>query len=213
MANTCKNLSGTIFQEKRVLILTDSIGSDIHYVYKADIIAKKGCGINNLRRFLINFNIDKYNGIIISIGTNDLSDKRQWYKYRANKHKPDFSLEPHPTTGVETLKARYRELLDLIQAKNPTATIELSPIIPRLFDYKVNLEYLKTVNNMIKEISLINGCYHDRTLITSFFKSGKPDPILYATDGLHLSQQGTNKLIRIYRLKAARLARTPNSTL
>ena len=111
------------------------------------------------------------------------------------------------------MKNRYQELLDLIKSKNPTATIELSPIIPRAFDYKVNLEYLKTVNNMIKEISLTNGCYHDRTLITSFLKSGKPDPTLYAADGLHLSQQGTNKLTRIYRLKSARLARTPSSTL
>ena len=65
---------------------------------------------------------------------------------------------------------------------------------------------MKDVNNMIRDLSSSNNFHHDRTLIKSFLKGGKPDPELYYKDGLHLSQKGSNKLSQILRCKVAKLS-------
>ena len=174
---------------------------NLRHIYKADIIAKRGYGIDRLRKYIEHLDINQYEGILIIIGTNDLTDKQVWFQYLKEKHKPNYKLKAHATTNVSILKARYQLLIDLIKSKNPNIKIELSPIIPRLFDYEVNLQYLKQVNNMIKELCRTKNCYHDRTLIKSFLKSGKPDPELYDRDGLHLSLKGSDKLISILRCK------------
>lgn len=201
--------TGTSFQLKPCLILTDSLGVNLNYIYKADIITKRGYSIDDLSRLVSRLDINKYTCIILLIGTNDLTDKQIWFQYLKNKGKLNFRLQPHPTTDVYLLKIKFTKLIDLLKSKNPNIKIELSPIIPRPFDYDVNLNYLKAVNNMLQELCKSKNCYHDRTLITSFLKSGKPDNKLFFTDGLHLSQQGTDKLIRIFRLKTAKLIQRP----
>ena len=198
-------VQGTVFQEKKVLILMDSMGIDVRHLYRADIVAKKGCTIKRLEHNIQAMDISKYKCIIIVIGTNDLSHKSVWFEYQRKKNTPNYKLEPHPTTDVDILKDRYKSLLYSITSRNPNIIIELSPIIPRLFDYNVNLSYLKSVNNMIKELCHTNHHEHDRTLITAFLKCGKPDPTLYLNDGLHLNGAGTDKLIRILRTKVAKL--------
>ena len=203
--NTLLPVQGTVFQERKVLILMDSMGTDVRHLYRADIIAKKGCTIERLERKIQAIDIGKYKCIIIVIGTNDLSHKNVWFEYQRKKNTLNYKLEPHPTTDVDILKDRYKSLLNSIKSRNPSIMIELSPIIPRLFDYDINLSYLKSVNNMIKELCRTYHHEHDRTLITAFLKCGKPDPTLYLNDGLHLNGAGTDKLIRILRSKVAKL--------
>ena len=149
--------------------------------------------------------MNPYTTILIIIGTNDLSNKKFWFQYCKNKNKPNYQLEAHPTTDIAVLKLKYIRLINLIKSINSSIIIELCPIIPRLFDYKINLAYLKEVNNMIKDLCIAGNHFHDRTLIKAFLKSGQPDPLLYLNDGLHLSQKGTDKLIRILRCKIAKL--------
>ena len=211
MSNT-SSVQGTTFQEKKCLILMDSLGVNLKHVYKADIIAKRGCSIEGLTSYMNEININQYTCVIIIIGTNDLTDRKVWNDFKKNKWNSKYKLKPHSTTDIEILKVRYTSLTDLIKSKNPDINIELSPIIPRLFDYNVNLAYLKSVNNMIKEFSRIHNYYHDRTLITSFLKFGKPDEKLYHNDGLHLSPQGTDKLSTILRLKTANLIKKSAAT-
>ena len=148
--NTLLPVQGTVFQERKVLILMDSMGTDVRHLYRADIIAKKGCTIERLERKIQAIDIGKYKCIIIVIGTNDLSHKNVWFEYQRKKNTLNYKLEPHPTTDVDILKDRYKSLLNSIKSRNPSIMIELSPIIPRLFDYDINLSYLKSVNNMIK---------------------------------------------------------------
>ena len=130
---------------------------------------------------------------------------------KRKKNTPNYKLEPHPTTDVDILKDRYKSLLYSIKSRKLSIIIELSPIIPRLFDYNINLSYMKSFNNMIKELCRTKHHEHDRILITTFLKCGKPDPTLYLNDGLYLNGAGTDKLIRILRTKVAKLTRnSPN---
>ena len=77
---------GTSFQQKQCLIITDSIGTDLNYIFKADIRAKRGYKIDDLTRYVRNeLDLDKYNCILILIGTNDLTDQKNWFEYRRNK--------------------------------------------------------------------------------------------------------------------------------
>ena len=70
---TAPSLPGTFFQEKNTLIVSDSLGRDLCHIYKADIISRPGCNIQALQRTLNQINLAKYSGLIIIIGTNDLS--------------------------------------------------------------------------------------------------------------------------------------------
>ena len=203
--STATSQLGTAFQEKQCLIIADSMASDTRYIFRADIVSRRGSSIVQLQRFIENLDITEYKCIIILVGTNDLSDKKVWWDYKKHKGSPDFKLQAHPTTKLDTLKTRYINLLNAVEIGNPGILIELQPIIPRLFDYQINLSYMKAVNNMIKDLCITRHHYHDRTLITSFLKGGKPDPSLYASDGLHLSTIGSDKLTRIFRTKVAKL--------
>lgn len=203
--NRDSTAAGTAFQSKPCLILSDSIGTDLRYIFKADIVAKRGCTIQGLTEYIDRLDLSVYTCIIVLIGTNDLTNKKIWFEYRKNRNNPKYTLQPHPTTDVDILKSKYIALIDLIKNKNPEIKLEISPIIPRPFDYDINLEYLKEVNNMVKQVCITKQCYHDRTLITSFLKSGKPEEKLFDKDGLHLSTSGNDKLIRIFRLKTAKL--------
>ena len=201
-----ESVIGTTFQPKECLVLMDSIGTDVRHVYKADIIARKGNKIDDIRKYVERIEIEQYKSAIIIIGTNELTDKSVWFRYCKHRHEPNFRLGPHPTANISTLKLKYIKLIDAIKYKNPTIAIELSPILPRLFDYEVNLSFMKDVNNMIRDLSSSYNFHHDRTLIKAFLKGGKPDPELYYIDGLHLSQKGSNKLSQILRCKVAKLS-------
>ena len=148
--STASSLPGTFYQEKNTLIVSDSLGRDLCHIYKADIISRPGCNIQALQRTLNQINLAKYSGLIIIIGTNDLSDKTVWSQYLKHKKDPHYKVGKHPTTDIGTLRLRYSGLIDAIRRRNPTIIIELNPIIPRPFEYEVNLSYLKSVNNMIK---------------------------------------------------------------
>lgn len=208
--NRDKTIAGTAFQLKPCLILTDSIGTDLRYIFKADIVAKRGCTIQGLTDYINGTDISTYTCMIISIGTNDLSNKKIWFEFRKHRNDPKYTLKPHPTTDIDILKTKYTSLINLVKNKNPDIKLELSPIIPRPFDYDINLGYLKSVNNMIKALCTTKQCQHDRTLITSFLKAGKPEEKLFDRDGLHLSSYGNDKLIRIFRLKTAKLISLAN---
>ena len=200
-----ESVTGTNIQPKECLILMDSLGSDVRHVYRADIRARKGNTIDDIRHYVERTEIHEYKCIIIIIGTNDLTDKKIWFRYLKHKHERNYQLEPHPTTSIPILRSKYIKLIDTIKSKISKIAIELAPIIPRLFDYTTNLSYMKDVNNMIKDLCTTNHIYHDRTLIKSFLKGGKPDPELYYKDGLHLSQKGTIKLRSILRCKVPKL--------
>ena len=181
------------------------MASDVRHIINADIIAKRGCTIERLHRYIETLDITSYTCVIILIGTIDLTDKHVWFEYKRKKSTANYQLGPHPTTDINVLKARYTNLLNTITLQNPDIQIELSPIIPRLLGYTINLSYIKGVNNMIKELCSNLHHHHDQILITSFLKSGKPDPDMNANDGLHLSILGNNKLTKILRMKVAKL--------
>ena len=146
--NAFAPVRGTEFQERKCLIVMDSLGTDLKHIFRADIIAKRGCTIERLQYKIETMDITQYKCMIIVIGTNDLSNKRVWFDYLKNKDTPKYKLEAHPTTDVDILQTRYKNLLNSIKQRNPDILIELSPIIPRLFDYSINLTYMKAVNNM-----------------------------------------------------------------
>ena len=80
-----ESVTGTTFQPKECLVLMDSIGTDVRQVYKADIIARKGNKIDDIRKYVERIEIEQYKSAIIIIGTNDLTDKSVWFRYCKHK--------------------------------------------------------------------------------------------------------------------------------
>ena len=67
-----RSVTGTNLQPTECLILMDSLGIEVRHVFKGDIIARKGYRIDDIRRYIVRNQIDKYKSIIVIIGTNDL---------------------------------------------------------------------------------------------------------------------------------------------
>ena len=58
---------------------------------------------------------------------------------KEKKSTANYEIESHPTTNIVIHKAIYTNLLNTVTLRNPVIKIELSPIIPWLFDYNIKV--------------------------------------------------------------------------
>ena len=197
--------TGTEFDRKDGIILTDSLGKNFRHLSRAVAVAVPGATISSLSTKLQTLKLSSYKVILILVGTNDLTPKSVWVWYKMKLRKGQSTvknLPRHPKTPPEAIKSEYRNLLEGIRQENPNIFILVSAILPRPFDFPENKNYLYEVNRELESLCLeFNACY--------FLKSFKPipRPTHFAEDGLHLSQQGSLALQNffmshlVYRIK------------
>ena len=118
-----------------------------------DIVFLSGATITGMRISLPN--LTQYSCILLLVGTNDLTPKWVWLKYKHNMRKSnaDFVLPSHSKTPVHRVTDDYKRLLKAIKLQNPSINILVSSIIPRPFDFDANKDYLISVNNALKDMA------------------------------------------------------------
>ena len=181
------------------VFLSDSLGRNVRYIYKTDVLYYPGCTIGALREKISTseIRIQKYRYINILIGTNDLTPKFVWssYKRQVRQGKTNIVLPTHIPKAHPVIEASYRLLIDSIQERNPTAKINIIAILPRPYDYEVNKKNTVAINDILERIALDNGCVFIRSF-KSFTKCGIPKKEFYE-DGLHVTAKGNRQLNKL----------------
>ena len=70
---------------------------------------------------------------------------------RVNGEQP-FMVPQHPQTPTHLMMNDYKDLIDKIRERNPSATILVSSIIPEYFDWDHGKAHLITINNGLKNL-------------------------------------------------------------
>ena len=186
-------LPGTHFVPCDALLLCDSIGQFISSkVIRTECEFFKGCKVKNLTKKLRDryIKISEYKCIALIIGTCDISGKEVWISSLRNGEVPKHNPKP-----ITQIVADYSELLQTISYLNSEATILITSIIPRVFDFDYNRQYLKELNNKIEELTKINpDKYKFLNTAKKFIHCGEIKEDLFLTDQIHLSPAG-NKLL------------------
>ena len=189
--------------------MTDSLGRDINCLNPdIDTIFKPGSTITGMRGSLPN--LSAYKCVVLLVGTNDMVPKWVWlrYKYNIRKGNSDYVVPSHSRTPVHRIIEDYERLIMAVKAKNPTIHILISSILPRPFDFRVNKDYLISVNNGLRDMcKRLNRCEFIPTY-RGLMKSNKPKSNCFLhSDGLHLFEDGTIIVKRFFTSKIAELFR------
>ena len=181
------------------LVLSDSLGRNIRYIYKTDTFFYPGCRIGTIEAKIASgeIQIRKYSYITLLVGTNDLSPASIWkfYKREKNAGRSGHNLPFHINNPPPAIVCAYRKLLETIKFFNPNCKIIVCGLLPRPYDNHRNKGHHTEVNKEIAK--LCNDCnsIFVRTN-TSFLKFGSPCEDLFS-DGLHLSTKGNRLLNKI----------------
>ena len=184
---------GTQFVPCDAIILCDSMGQDINSkVIRSECEFFKGCKIGRLTRKLRDRDIKifGYKCITLIIGTCDISGIETWKTCLRTGKLPEHTPKPIPQ-----IVADYRALLETITALNPSATVLITSIIPRPYDFVYNKIYLKDLNTKIRELININpDKYKFLNTAKQFIHCGEIQENLFVQDRIHLSPSG-NKVL------------------
>ena len=106
--------TGTVFDSKDGIILTDSLGKHFCHLTCALAIPIPGATISSMTSFIKTKDLTKYKVALTLVGTNDLTPKSLWLWYKMKQRKgenTDLTLPPHPKTPPEHIKQQYRAFL------------------------------------------------------------------------------------------------------
>lgn len=135
-------------------------------------------------------NCISYKCVALIIGTCDISSVETWKSCLRTGKLPEHTPKPIPQ-----IVADYRELLETITYLNPTATVLITSIIPRPYDFDYNRIYLKDLNNKLRELANTNpDNYKFLNTAKQFIYCGEIKENLFIKDKIHLSPTG-NKVL------------------
>ena len=104
-------------------------------------------------------------------------------------------MPEHKPRPIAQIIADYLELLHTISSLNPEATVLMTSIIPRPFDFDYNKQYLKELNHKIGElINIKPSKYTYLNTAKQFIKCGEIKENMFIEDKIHLSPVG-NKIL------------------
>ena len=92
---------------------------------------------------------------------------------------------------------RYSDLIYELRRQNDQIQIIISGILPRPIDYRQSAEITKRANKELKDWCSTKNHLHFNSTCKGFQTHNRPRFDLYATDGLHLNWQGTDKARKI----------------
>ena len=193
------NNNTALNNEVDALILSDSLGRNVPYMYNTDKLFFPGCTIGALTNKIETGEVQivKYNYIIILIGTNDLGPKDVWSFYRSEirKGRSGRNLPYHNPTAIPVLASLYHKLIATIKGLNPSIRLAFLGLLPRPYDHHRNKQHHVDANYVLKQ-----ECDQTNTTFVptfrSFLKYGKPVDELFI-DGLHPSPKGVLQLYEI----------------
>ena len=197
---------GTQYVPCDAIILSDSIGQHIgSKVIRTECEFFGGCKVKGLIRKLKDreINISGYKCIVLIIGTCDISDKEVWYAFRRSGKLPEHT--PKPILEIET---DYIKLLETISNINSSASILITSIIPRPYDFVYNREYLKELNKKIAgTIKIDPAKYKFLNTAKNFIHCGEIKENLFDNDKIHLSPEGNRVLTDLLNGRIGQLIR------
>lgn len=184
-------LPGTHFVPCDAILLCDSMGQFISSkVIKTECEFFKGCKIKHLTQKLLYIYISEYKCIALIIGTCDISSKEVWISALRNGKVPEHKPKP-----IAQIVVDYSELLRTISSLNSEATVLVTSIIPRPFDFEYNRQYLKELNHEIGELVNIKPSkYKFLNTAKQFIKCGEIKENMFIEDKIHLSPVGNKSL-------------------
>ena len=167
---------------KKVVIVSDSIAKHVQGIEGVDMRPFPGDTIAKIVRRLETkqVRLDKYDYILLHVGTNDIDDKVPFHNMISD----------------------FGNLLGVVRKLKPTIKIIISSILPRPVDYDNTDNPSRRVNGYLEK-------FMSKTMKFLFIKSyrpfmfgGKPRRELFAKrdGGLHLNTEGTSRL-RYYFLR------------
>ena len=112
--------------------------------------------------------------ILIHVGTNDIN-----------------------SLSVSAFEANMKIIIEKIKIANPSCTLILSSVLPRLVDFRLTNLKVSNFNEKLQELaSSTNNNVRYMACEKSFFdrKYGRPISALFSKDKLHLSVAGLNKI-------------------
>ena len=181
------------------LVLSDSLGRNIRYIYQTDTLFFPGCTINALAHKIASgeVNIRKYKYITLIIGTNDLGPKSVWKFYKREKRlgHSGHNLPVHGQAPIPVLLSAYQNLISTIRYHNPTCILISFAILPRPYDHHRNRLHHADTNRELSKFCEIKKIIFVKTY-NSFLKFGRPIEDFFS-DGLHLSAKGNRRLNRL----------------
>lgn len=181
------------------LVLSDSLGRNIRYIYRTDTFSFPGCTVTRLADKISTgqLNIDKYKYITLIIGTNDLGPKSIWNFYKKEKKlgRSGLNLPIHHQTPIPVLLNAYQHLIAVIRKRNPTCILITFGILPRPYDHLRNKRHHTDTNRQLSKLCEENKLIFVKTS-NSYLKFGIPVSDLFC-DGLHLSIKGNRQLNKL----------------
>ena len=90
----------------------------------------------------------------------------------------------------------FSDLVDQILQISSQTIVIISSIVPRLIDYDVTKDLIKTINTNLETTPIPNTIYIQT--FGPFLRSGTPRKELYACDGLHLLPRGVLLLRHVW---------------
>ena len=180
----------------KCILLCDSLGKDL-YLHRTRVVSKPGAKIEDLTRKVWEGSIfiSSYKVILVLIGTCNISHKQAWKDYQLQKKQgiENPVLLDFPLIPLGEFRENYKKLVSTIRLYNREAQLCLCAIPPRVYDFYQNMNHLKAINNIIKDITETTP---DSQYINSakiFIKQNNIKEEDFC-DGIHLSQKGNRRL-------------------
>ena len=87
-----------------------------------------------------------------------------------------------------------RLVIEKIRLVNPSCTVILSSVLPRLVDFRLTNLKVTSFNEKLKDLANSFNNVKYMACEKSFFDYGRPISALFSKDKLHLSVAGLNKI-------------------
>ena len=146
-----------------------------------------------------------YSVIGLLVGTNDIDNMvycrfgAVGYKVRRKNHHA-----PNRHVNIDSVKADFHDLINVVRSVNDKAVLVLVAVIPRLGDWQWSKEYAIQVNDMMQRWCCAEVEKGKNTIFApiykGFIKGGVPDRRFYARDEIHLSVLGISRLRHFLRM-------------
>ena len=95
---------------------------------------------------------------------------------------------------VLSFRQTFERIISEIRKENKIATIIISGIIPRVWDYVRRKLVIETYNNVLRKFNSLNSVYYIPTHKPFLSNTASLKHELFWKDGLHLSSPGTRVL-------------------
>ena len=172
----------------------------------AEIITERGATPIQILEYLMNKGktLEKYKVILIHVGTNWLNSKPEWQLHKRlirnqiSKEQYDkaiLDLNPPPAVGPpEEFQKTFYDIIGCIRGINQDATILISAIIPRNWDYSRRNPVRISYNAILKKLNKEEKVFYIPTFRSFFDNTWQIRQHLFARDGLHLTNEGLSML-------------------